>query len=60
MQTKLLIASLAALTDLGRAADNLTSDDGVTREVRREDTLDFIRHMVNCDVQIDMIDFTYA
>jgi hypothetical protein len=35
MQTKLLIASLAALTDLGRAADNLTSDDGVTREVHR-------------------------
>jgi hypothetical protein len=58
MQTKLLIASLAALTDLGRAAEQL--DNGVTREVHREATLDFIRHMVNCDVQIDMVDFTFA
>jgi len=53
-----LIASLAALTDLGRAAEQL--DNGVTREVHREATLDFIRHMVNCDVQIDMVDFTFA
>ena len=36
MQTKLLIASLAAITDLGRAqAIAPTTTDGVTREVHR-------------------------
>lgn len=53
MQTKLLIATLAALADTGRAAIKNSDDTDVTRQVHREQTLEFIRNMANCDVAID-------
>jgi len=54
MQTKLLIASLAALS---HAAD---FESGVERQAKRDEILSFIKDIIDCDVDIGQIEYSYA
>jgi hypothetical protein len=54
MQTKLLIASLAALGDIARA------ESDAVREVARADTLSFIAELAHCHVTVENLVFNFA